>query len=159
MPLKDSEANKKYRQQYYQKNKEREKKQSKDYYQNHKEELQKWSHKYYHNHQQEYLRNIKKKHELLKGEIIELLGGKCANPYNLPHPDWCNSLECLQIDHVHGNGPKERKQFKSPWTLYLYILEKIKAGSKDYQLLCANCNWIKRHKNGENPYGKIMDVH
>ena len=29
-------------------------------------------------------------------------------------------------------------------------LEIVKDSSRKYQLLCANCNWIKREENGEN---------
>jgi hypothetical protein len=29
------------------------------------------------------------------------------------------------------------------------IKKKVEAGSKDYQLLCANCNQKKRYENGE----------
>jgi hypothetical protein len=84
----------------------------------------------------------------IRNEIFVLLGGKCANPFNLPHPDWCNDYRCLQIDHINGGGVKERKKY-SVNKLYLHILAEIKVGSKDYQLLCANCQWIKVHENKE----------
>jgi hypothetical protein len=87
----------------------------------------------------------------LKNEIFELLKNKCANPFNLPHPNWCNDPRCLQIDHVNGGGRKHRNSFNG-YTAYMkFILKQIKAGSKDYQLLCANCNWIKRSENNEIP--------
>jgi hypothetical protein len=82
----------------------------------------------------------------IRNEIISLLGKKCSNIFNLPHPDWCNDLSCLQIDHVNDNGHKERTMFKTTYKHYEYILQQIKVGSKNYQLLCANCNWIKRDK-------------
>lgn len=86
----------------------------------------------------------------LRAEIIQLLGGKCINPYNIDHGEFFAFLECLQIDHVHGDGNKTRGKKGSE--MYLkHILTEIKAGSKDYQLLCANCNWIKRHRNNEFP--------
>ena len=92
---------------------------------------------------------IKEKHDLLKRKILELLGNKCANPYNIDHGGFFNDVRCLQIDHVNGGGNKERKQFKSPWAFFQFVLEQIKAGNKDYQLLCANCNWIKKYENKE----------
>jgi hypothetical protein len=53
----------------------------------------------------------------------------------------------LQIDHVHGGGCKERGKIgRNDAGTYLYILRKIQSGSKDYQLLCAYCNWIKQFK-------------
>jgi RNase P subunit RPR2 len=82
----------------------------------------------------------------LKMQIMELLGNKCSNPdcYVL---GGCKDLRCLQIDHVHGGGCKERK-FHSE-ERYRRIRDKILSGSKEYQLLCANCNWIKRVENKE----------
>jgi hypothetical protein len=32
---------------------------------------------------------------------------------------------------------------------YMEVLGKIKSGSKDYQVLCANCNQVKRFKQNE----------
>jgi hypothetical protein len=57
----------------------------------------------------------------------------------------------LQIDHVHGGGSGKRtREHRGPnETYYNHILKEIKAGSRDYQLLCANCNWIKRYENKE----------
>jgi len=85
----------------------------------------------------------------LKNKIFILLGNKCVNPYNLPHPNWCNDPRCLQIDHVNGRGNKEKKTFKCYYNYLKYILKQVQNGSKDYQLLCANCNWIKRYENNE----------
>ena len=76
---------------------------------------------------------------------IEKLGGKCANPYNLNHGDFVNEPECLQIDHINGNGNEERKVMTSTM-LYKKIL---RGETEGYQLLCANCNWIKRYRNKE----------
>ena len=92
---------------------------------------------------------INKYHRNLRIKIIQLLGGKCANPYNLNHGDFIADRRCLQIDHINGNGRKERITFPSTSAYQNYILKQIKAGSKDYQLLCANCNWIKRVMNKE----------
>lgn len=61
-------------------------------------------------------------------------------------------IRALQIDHVNGGGSKERKQAKKG--IYKHILDKIKNGSKEYQVLCANCNWIKRCENREYNRGK-----
>ena len=82
----------------------------------------------------------------MKDDAYKMLGGyKCFNPYNLDHPDWCNNPECLQIDHVNGGGIKDRY---SGTALFKHVLE----NPKDYQILCANCNWIKRYRNKEGPH-------
>lgn len=52
----------------------------------------------------------------------------------------------LQIDHVHGGGRKERSS-SSAGMLYRRVIASVPG--ETYQLLCANCNWIKRHENQE----------
>lgn len=119
------------------------------------EEANKYSNNYYHkNHEMCKAicrKSAHKRQKEIKTEIYNLLGGKCSNPFNLNHGDFIADKRCLQIDHVNGGGNEERKaKGNGNWSFYLNILKKIKAGSKDYQLLCANCNWIKRHINKEN---------
>jgi len=73
-------------------------------------------------------------HQKLKGEIFGLLGGKCVR---------CGySGLALQIDHVNDDGNIERKRYINGGNnaYWKNILDKIKSGSKNYQLLCANCN-------------------
>ena len=86
--------------------------------------------------------------QLLRLEIIELLGGKCVScGFN----DW----RALQVDHINGGGTKHRKTFShSPSSLFEEIIKSIKLNEYKYQLLCANCNWIKRYEKGEHFYGK-----
>lgn len=79
-----------------------------------------------------------------KKEILIVLGDRCSQ---------CGESDrrCLQIDHIGGGGCRERKQFGgNQGRFYKFVLERIKAGSEDYQLLCANCNWKKRYENGED---------
>jgi hypothetical protein len=52
----------------------------------------------------------------------------------------------LQLDHVNGGGTCERKQKR--WGNTRVYMDALAHPAK-YQLLCANCNWIKRHENGE----------
>lgn len=79
----------------------------------------------------------------LKMKCFYALGGICKR---------CgfNDHRALQIDHVNGKGTIERKNTRiggGSW--YHHVLKNI--GSGYYQLLCANCNWIKRHENQETP--------
>lgn len=94
----------------------------------------------------------KKRREKLRLEIIKLLGGQCANPYGL-HNESFTDFRCLQVDHINRKA-KHREEFGTTGSeMYLrFVIQQLKAGSKDYQLLCANCNWIKRYENKE--YGK-----
>ena len=51
----------------------------------------------------------------------------------------------LQVDHVNGGGIEELASM-SRGGYYRKVLEDT---SGMYQLLCANCNWIKRSENNE----------
>lgn len=75
-------------------------------------------------------------------EVISVMGGKCARCF---FSDW----RALQIDHVHGDGALERRTMAFSFGANKrYILEGFAAGR--YQLLCANCQWIKRHEKNEH---------
>lgn len=82
--------------------------------------------------------NREKRHRL-RIEIVEVLGGKCNK---------CGftDIRALQVDHVEGGGCKERRELskgrKSVTNSRILLL--IKESPSKYQLLCANCNWIKR---------------
>lgn len=59
-------------------------------------------------------------------------------------------IRALQIDHIFGGGYTERKLYPTnPKKYYSDILKSIKRNEGKYQLLCANCNWIKRYENNE----------
>ena len=75
----------------------------------------------------------------LRLDVLEILGGKCRGCGTTDH-------RVLQVDHIGGNGNLERKR-----TYREAILQKIRQGEiGGYQLLCANCNWIKRLEQGES---------
>lgn len=74
----------------------------------------------------------------LRKEVFDLLDGKCFA---------CgfSDKRALQIDHVNGGGNKERKNHKSTYGYLKFVLK----NKGKYQILCANCNWIKREEKGE----------
>jgi len=84
---------------------------------------------------------LERRHKVKK-EIFELLGNKCVK---------CGYTGvALQVDHINGDGRKEITEYRikqSSLAYWIHILAKIKAGSKDYQLLCANHNWEKYYGN------------
>lgn len=86
-------------------------------------------------------KEVSKKYNLKqKMSVYDILGMKCVK---------CgfDDIRALQIDHVNGGGNREIKVVKI--NKYRFIFAKLIAGSKDYQVLCANCNWIKRVENNE----------
>lgn len=74
----------------------------------------------------------------MKDEIYSLLGNACRR---------CGFRDprALQIDHVNNDGYVTRQREQSSYRRAKKILEELKAGiTGRYQILCANCNWIKR---------------
>jgi hypothetical protein len=81
----------------------------------------------------------------LRQQVIKLLGGKCKQ---------CgfSDLMALQIDHINGDGNKERKSVHCDTRMRKIL--KNENERKRFQILCANCNFIKRYTNNEhNQYG------
>jgi len=82
-------------------------------------------------------RNAELRHEVLAG-----LGNKCIQ---CGFSDW----RALHVDHIKGNGKLDRKKYPGTQRYARHILRHIKRGNKKYQILCANCNWIKMHEQHE----------
>jgi hypothetical protein len=76
-------------------------------------------------------------------EALALLGGRCAR---CGFDDW----RALQIDHVEGGGRTDRSTFANTAAFTQHVITACKLGDRGkYQVLCANCNWIKRHEREE----------
>lgn len=75
----------------------------------------------------------------LKAEVIEILGGPICRRCEFDDP------RALVIDHIDGGGNQHRIDAISMWGVYKHA----KAHPEGYQVLCCNCNQIKRHENGE----------
>ena len=134
MPLKDPEKRREYNRKYGLKNLKK---------------VRIWKRNWARKHYKHNLSNSRNWWHRIKQEILELLGDKCSN-LNCPIPLEKLDVRALQIDHIHGDGFRHRKN-TSRNHYYRSILNEIKAGSKDYQLLCVYCNWMKRFENKEYP--------
>lgn len=87
---------------------------------------------------------MKERNLQIKLDLFKVMGDKCSRcPFN--------DHRALQVDHVDGGGVLERRtRRKGGLGYYKRILASVLARENKYQLLCANCNWIKRHENNEN---------
>lgn len=98
-----------------------------------------------------YRERRRKRKAGLRARALAKLGNKCSNPAcQWLNPDGsrgCADPRCLQIDHVHGGGCAERLKNGTSQELLHYAV--LRDETSKYQLLCANCNWIKRETNGE----------
>lgn len=86
-------------------------------------------------------KSFRKRQSFSRLKCIELLGNKCKNCGN-------NDIRILCIDHINGGGNKERLKFGGSY--FMKILKEIEENNDiKYQLLCCNCNQIKKIENLE----------
>lgn len=145
MPRKDPEKDKEYRKRYYQtpqykkwksawakewrrKNPERSKAIWKK---SHKKNYESYKIRY-----NEYLRKYTKRK---REEALHKYGGKCV---------CCGekTIEFLSFDHVNNNGSVHRKIIKSSRKFYYQLCKN--SVSKDFQILCFNCNMARQFFGG-----------
>lgn len=88
------------------------------------------------NYQKEYRR-------IMKLELFNLLGRKCVR---------CGyeDIRALQFDHIIGGGRKDKRELKGNLSMVSFYRKNPEKAKQTLQVLCANCNWIKRHENGEH---------
>lgn len=82
----------------------------------------------------------------IREKAINMLGGKCIQCGFTDH-------RALQFDHVNSDGFKDRVNNKLPYRYSRYyrkIIASFNSGEGRFQLLCANCNWIKRTTHNEH---------
>src|SRR5690348_14634868 len=84
--------------------------------------------------------------------LFEILGGKqCScKGINCWHEGKCilTDMRCLQIDHINGGETKEHRKYL-PNNVYTFYKNNPEITKQKLQILCANCNWVKRHNNVE----------
>ena len=54
----------------------------------------------------------------------------------------------LQIDHIQGDGARDHGRNSANLGYYRQVLRSLSTGERRYQVLCANCNWIKAQEEG-----------
>jgi len=88
----------------------------------------------------EYLREWKQKK---RQQLIKFMGGKCVS---------CgfDDIRALHIDHITGGGNIERRSYRGNYMKFNKELLNGTLDKKRYQLLCANCNFIKKITNNED---------
>lgn len=104
-----------------------------------KERKRKYNARDYYNRREQRLLRERDKRNKLRLELMELLGG--------PQCRRCGfaDFRALQFDHINGGGTKERREQINVWQ----VLSHIKNNLSEFQVLCANCNWIKRIEDKE----------
>lgn len=85
--------------------------------------------------------NCRDTNQKYRNLLLDRLGNKCKR---------CDfsDIRALQFDHIYADGPLEHTTSRN-YQYYKKILEMENPESR-YQILCANCNWIKRAENNEH---------
>lgn len=142
MPYKDPEKKRQYHREYDRKwraeNRDKIGGYYRKYYYTHYEEIRQRKNQQNRKNEQKYEVRARRHHRH-KIKALKLYGGdtpKCAN---------CGEdrYECLQIDHVKNDGAYERRKISSGENFYYWLVKQSYQPHK-YQVLCANCNAIKR---------------
>lgn len=109
-----------------------------------KEERREYMSRWVAKHRQHFRSIVRETKRRRRLELITRLGGKCESCGISDH-------RCLQIDHKEGGGIRELRQYNDSYKYCVTLLrmsdEELRA---KYQLLCANCNWIKRFERNEH---------
>jgi hypothetical protein len=75
--------------------------------------------------------------------ILDFFGGKCVK---------CGFSDPRALQMDHKNGRKGEKRLGNIDKRYRFVRDFPKEARKIYQMLCANCNFIKMEENGEYYY-------
>ena len=113
---------------------------AKEYRKRNAEKIREQKRRYNREHKQQATTQVRSWRAELRTRVLEYLGGKCVR---------CgfDDPRTLQIDHINGGGHKDYRQHPSQYAFYKGIIERKRT---DVQILCANCNWIKRSENKEH---------
>ena len=109
------------------------------YYQENRERYRAHGRRYYDADKERKRAEQRERTRQRRATLLELLGGKCRH---------CgfSDIRALQVDHRDGNGAKRNRELgigsSSDPAFYRYATSHL----EEFQLLCANCNWIKRYE-------------
>jgi hypothetical protein len=113
---------------------------NRDYFRNYNIEWKKNNMERYRTSQNNWFKNYR---EINRKNIFSILGDRCI---------MCGFSDprALQIDHINGGGNKEKKRLGNCDKIVSYYLKHQEEIKDKIQLLCANCNWIKKSENKEH---------
>ena len=102
----------------------------------------------------EYMQKAREKQFQMRLRLMDMLGGRICVICG-----YDKDSRALQIDHINGGGTKEYKPRygKSSYQMYRIYLKNPKLSKEKLQVLCANCNFIKRWDNDELNHHKVLD--
>lgn len=96
--------------------------------------------KYYENNREYYRVKGNTWKLMRRTKLIRFLGGVCV------HCGFDN-IQALEIDHIDGGGNRDVKRCGTNTKMYIFYLEHPEVAKTHLQVLCSNCNSIKRYEN------------
>lgn len=60
-----------------------------------------------------------------------------------------DDIRALQVEYKNG-GKIESRDFINQYEMYKFYVNNPEKAKEKLQVMCANCNWIKRYENNEN---------
>lgn len=82
-------------------------------------------------------------------KVIKHLGNKCSKC------GYDKDIRALVLDHVNGDGKKDRKEKGS--RISRYYIKHLNEAKEKLQVLCSNCNAIKSFENNEHNISRRID--
>lgn len=127
------------RRKYYQKNKERVLENNRNWVKKNRKSVTKAKNIYYKNNKGKHNGWAKKSVDKLKKEVFE----HYSNDLVICNCCGESEIKFLAIDHINGDGNKERKNTKSKGGQKTYRWLRKNGYPLGYQVLCHNCNMAK----------------
>jgi len=114
------------------------------YRERNREKIREWQRLYRARRREHFSELRRKQKEKLKLEVLK--------HYSQSDPPKCvrcgfSDLRALTIDHVDGKGSIHRRQLRNKGGYHFYLWLKNQGLPEGYQVLCMNCQWIKREEN------------
>ena len=81
---------------------------------------------------------VRKYQEKCRSIMMWYLGYRCA------HCGYSEDSRALQFDHIKGDGALDRKLHGAGSAMTKHYYKNPEIVMNKFQILCANCNWIKK---------------
>ena len=157
MPYKSEEKRKEWEKQYYRKNKERISIYCKKWYRRTYKERAKYRERMKEPRKQLDARRNKEIREIILRHYCKNNKIKCElHKTYFPNDNTITDTRILVIDHINGGGCKQKRELGVQGAQFYRWLMKHNF-PKGYQIICHNCNWIKKWEQNEVPRGRCHE--
>jgi len=104
-----------------------------------------YNERYYNSHREQCYQRAKEYNTRLKYEVLSHYSKGIPVCINCGYKD----IRALSVDHINGDGNEQRKALRTIGRSNLYSWLKGNNYPEGYQVLCMNCQFIKREERDE----------